>query len=123
MSRSLLKELTLIGRGEFGDIMIAKVSESHVTTIEKSTKRTSANSVKEENTEDKPIEDAPKELPVLVKVLTQTKDEHCLTEFKREIDMFTKLSHDHITKLFGLCREQEPHYLIMEHTEWVRLNT
>uniref|UniRef100_A0AAR5QBM0 Tyrosine-protein kinase-like otk n=1 Tax=Dendroctonus ponderosae TaxID=77166 RepID=A0AAR5QBM0_DENPD len=112
LSRSLLKDLTLIGRGEFGDVMVAKVSESHLFLGEKVAKRSSDGSTKEE---DQP---ATKEVAVLVKILTQTKDENCLTEFKREIDMFSKLTHEHITKLFGLCREQEPHYLIMEHTEW-----
>lgn len=118
LSRTLLKELTLIGRGEFGDVMVAKVSENHLFLGEKAAKRISESATKEDKQEDQP---ATKEVAVLVKILTQTKDENCLTEFKREIDMFSKLTHEHITKLFGLCREQEPHYLIMEHTEWVRL--
>lgn len=101
-SRNLLKELTLIGRGEFGDVMLGKVLETALS------KRSSGSS-----------QDEAKDLPVLVKVLSQTKDDNCLAEFKREIDMFSKLNHEHITRLFGLCREQEPHYLIMEHTEWV----
>ncbi|XP_066148461.1 tyrosine-protein kinase-like otk [Euwallacea fornicatus] len=112
LSRSLLKELTFIGRGEFGDIMMGKVSELSDAAFNKRSSGTS--STEEQKTE----ENGPKDLPVLVKVLSQTKDEHCLGEFKREIDMFSKLSHDHITRLFGLCREQEPHYLIMEYTEW-----
>ncbi|XP_050311657.1 tyrosine-protein kinase-like otk [Anthonomus grandis grandis] len=114
LSRTLLKDLTLIGRGEFGDVMIAKLSETHVDKA--TNKRSSSNSAKEE--EASAQEEIVKEVSVLVKVLTQTKDENSLAEFKREIDMFSKLSHDNLTKLLGLCREQEPHYLIMEHTEW-----
>lgn len=55
----------------------------------------------------------------MVKSLSQTKEENCLAEFKREIDMFTKLSHENITKLYGLCRESEPDYMILEYTDWV----
>lgn len=120
LSRTLLKDLTLIGRGEFGDILIAKVSHSSVTLIH-SEKRTSGTSNKTDKSSEKPSDEKAqedKELHCLVKVLSQTKDESTLMEFKREIDMFTKLSHENITKLFGLCREQEPHYMIMEHTDW-----
>ncbi|KAL1516132.1 hypothetical protein ABEB36_000053 [Hypothenemus hampei] len=101
ISRSILKDVTLIGRGEFGDIMLAKISEADLPMKPSS-----------------PEEVITSELPVLVKVLTQTKDDNCLAEFKREIDMFSKINHEQITKLYGLCREQEPHYLILEHTEW-----
>lgn len=54
----------------------------------------------------------------MVKSLQHTKDENSLVEFKREIDLFNKVSHDNITKLYGLCREEEPHYLILEYTDW-----
>lgn len=64
-----------------------------------------------------------KEVPVLVKSLMQTKDEQSLSEFKREIDMFVKMCHENVVKLFGLCREAEPHYMIMEHTDWVSIAT
>ncbi|XP_076264901.1 tyrosine-protein kinase-like otk isoform X2 [Rhynchophorus ferrugineus] len=115
LSRTLLKDLTLIGRGEFGDILVAKISQSHVSMLI-ADKRSSGTSNKTEKSDDKPQED--KEISCLVKVLSQTKEEASLAEFKREIDMFSKLSHDNITKLLGLCREEEPHYLIMEHTDW-----
>lgn len=60
-----------------------------------------------------------KEMPVLIKSLTQTKDDECLAEFKRELDLFHKLNHENVSKLLGLCREVEPHYMILEHTDWV----
>lgn len=102
LSRSLLSDLKLIGRGEFGDVMVGKMANMSIG------KRNSQTSNGEE-----------KEVTVLVKALTQTKDENSLSEFKREIDMFTKLSHENVTKLYGLCRETEPHYMILEHTDWV----
>lgn len=60
-----------------------------------------------------------KEVPVLVKALSQTKDENYMKEFKREVDMFSSALHDNVTKLYGLCTESEPHYLILEYTDWV----
>ena len=57
---------------------------------------------------------------VMVKSL-QTKEETALFEFKRELDMYHKLGHDNVTKLVRLCREMDPHYMIMEYSDWVRL--
>jgi PTK7 protein tyrosine kinase 7 len=57
--------------------------------------------------------------PVLVKALQHTRDELVLVDFKREIDLFHKLSHDNVAKLIGLCRDCEPHYLVLEHSDWV----
>ncbi|XP_017770626.1 PREDICTED: tyrosine-protein kinase-like otk [Nicrophorus vespilloides] len=105
-SRSNLRDSKLIGRGEFGDIFAAKVAKSVLL----GEKRNSASTPTGGSDE--------KEVAVLVKSLTQTKDENSLAEFKREIDMFTKLSHENITKLHGLCREEEPHYMILEYTDW-----
>lgn len=105
LSRGHLKELKLIGRGEFGDVLVGKLLKSVIVSSEK---RNSTNST----------EDA--EVFAMVKALMQTKDENTLAEFKREIDIFAKLSHENVTKLFGLCREQEPHYMILEYTDWVR---
>nr|XP_022915980.1 tyrosine-protein kinase-like otk isoform X2 [Onthophagus taurus] len=109
LSRTHLKETKLIGRGEFGDIMVAKISKSVIgsTSDKRNSGSSTPNGVNDE-----------KDVHVLVKSLSHTKDEHSLTEFKREIDMFTKLTHDNVTKLFGLCREAEPHYMILEHTDW-----
>ncbi|KYB28864.1 Tyrosine-protein kinase-like otk [Tribolium castaneum] len=105
LSRTHLKEMKLIGRGEFGEVMVAKMSKSALLSEKRNSQATTP-----------PIED--KELPVLVKALSHTKDENSLSEFKREIDMFLKLSHENITKIYGLCREAEPHYMILEHTDW-----
>lgn len=104
LSRTHLKELKLIGRGEFGDVMVGKIAKSALLSEKRNSNATT------------PTDD--KEVAVLVKTLTQNKDEQLLSEFKREIDMFLKLSHENVTKLFGLCREAEPHYLLFEHTDW-----
>jgi PTK7 protein tyrosine kinase 7 len=107
LSRTHLKEMKLIGRGEFGDVMVAKLAKSVLLSERRNSQATTPTASSED-----------KELTVLVKALTQTKDESSLSEFKREIDMFVKLSHENVTKLYGLCREAEPHYMILEHTDW-----
>ncbi|KAK9887060.1 hypothetical protein WA026_019995 [Henosepilachna vigintioctopunctata] len=103
--KSHLNDVKLIGRGEFGDVMLGKVSKSVIPTGEN--RHSATNGITED-----------KEILVLIKAFTHTKDENCLTEFKREIDMFLKLSHDNITQLLGLCRESDPHYMLLEYTDW-----
>lgn len=57
--------------------------------------------------------------PVIVKSLQHTRDENVLIEFKRETDMFHRLSHDNIAKIIGLCKEVDNHFMILEYTDWV----
>ena len=64
-------------------------------------------------------EDKEKETVVMVKSLQNTRDDTALHEFKRELDMFHKLQHTNVAKLVGLCRETDPHYMILEYTDWV----
>lgn len=89
VSRNNLKELKPLGRGEFGEIFSSKYKA-----------------------------DGEKEMIVMVKSLTNTKDESSLQEFKRHLDLLHKLSHENLCKLVGLCREEEPDYMILEYTDW-----
>ncbi|KYN01458.1 Tyrosine-protein kinase-like 7, partial [Cyphomyrmex costatus] len=88
-SRSNLKELKPLGRGEFGEIYSTKYQI-----------------------------DGDKESLVMVKSLINTKDEIALQEFKRHLDLVHKLNHENVVKLIGLCREEEPDYMILEYTDW-----
>lgn len=83
---------TLSGRGEFGEVFLAKA---------------------------KGTEDDEGEALVLVKSL-QTRDEQLQLDFKREAEMFGKLNHSNVVRLLGLCREAEPHYMILEYVDLVR---
>jgi len=56
---------------------------------------------------------------LMVKAL-EGKEEGALTEFKREMDLFNKLRHDNISALVRLCREMDPHYMILEYSDWVK---
>ncbi|PSN56697.1 Tyrosine-protein kinase-like otk [Blattella germanica] len=92
--RQDLHNLVLLGRGEFGEVFLAKAAGLNEG------------------------EDKEKETVVMVKSLQNTRDDSALHEFKRELDMFHKLQHDHVARLVGLCREMDPHYMILEYSDW-----
>lgn len=81
-----------LGKGEFGDVFLAKA---------------------------KGIEDNDTEVLVLVKSL-QSRDEQQQLAFRQESEMFGKLNHSNVVRLLGLCRETEPHYMILEYVDLVR---
>uniref|UniRef100_A0A8C9ZD38 Inactive tyrosine-protein kinase 7 n=1 Tax=Sander lucioperca TaxID=283035 RepID=A0A8C9ZD38_SANLU len=85
--RANLQTITTLGKGEFGEVLLCKA---------------------------KGIEESEEEMVVLVKSL-QTRDEQLQLDFRREAEMFAKLSHPNVVRLLGLCREAEPHYMILEY--------
>uniref|UniRef100_A0A672J648 Inactive tyrosine-protein kinase 7 n=1 Tax=Salarias fasciatus TaxID=181472 RepID=A0A672J648_SALFA len=85
--RTNLQTITALGKGEFGEVLLSKA---------------------------KGIEEGEEETVVLVKSL-QTRDEQLQLDFRREAEMFAKLSHPNVVRLLGLCREAEPHYTILEY--------
>uniref|UniRef100_A0A8D2PIT8 Protein tyrosine kinase 7 (inactive) n=1 Tax=Zosterops lateralis melanops TaxID=1220523 RepID=A0A8D2PIT8_ZOSLA len=64
----------------------------------------------------KGAEDGEGEALVLVKSL-QTRDEQLQLDFRREAEMFGKLNHANVVRLLGLCREAEPHYMVLEYVD------
>uniref|UniRef100_A0A8C2JNJ2 Protein tyrosine kinase 7a n=1 Tax=Cyprinus carpio TaxID=7962 RepID=A0A8C2JNJ2_CYPCA len=86
--RNNLHTITTLGKGEFGEVLLAKA---------------------------KAAEDE-EETVVLVKSL-QSRDEQMQLDFRRECEMFAKLSHANLARLLGICREVEPHYMILEYTD------
>ncbi|KAK8786259.1 hypothetical protein V5799_023966 [Amblyomma americanum] len=88
--RQDLHTMMLLGRGEFGDVFLAKarsICEGEAETV------------------------------VMVKAL-HSRDEWAHADFKREMDMFHKLSHEGVARLLGVCRDVEPFLAIMEYTDW-----
>ncbi|XP_006817060.1 PTK7-like protein isoform X1 [Saccoglossus kowalevskii] len=85
-----LQTITMLGRGEFGEVFLAKAIG---------------------------IRDGERETVVVVKAL-MSKDEDLQVEFKREIDMLSKLQHDNVVRLLGICKEADPQYMILEYLEW-----
>ncbi|KAL7877960.1 hypothetical protein SRHO_G00046030 [Serrasalmus rhombeus] len=87
--RADLQTITTLGKGDFGDVFLAKA---------------------------RGIEEGEEETVVLVKSL-QSRDELSQAEFKRQVELFSKLSHPNIVRLLGLCRDTEPHYIILEYVD------
>ncbi|XP_023182787.1 inactive tyrosine-protein kinase 7 [Xiphophorus maculatus] len=85
--RANLQTITTLGKGEFGEVLLSKA---------------------------KGIEESEVEAVVLVKSL-QSRDEQLQSNFRREAEMFAKLNHPNVVRLLGLCREAEPHYMILEY--------
>lgn len=124
LPRSALIDLIQIGQGEFGDVFIGKIKTSEVKPIEDNAKstahekqrsKTSLNEINEIKEEPEPVTEFKE---VLVKALNKVKDESVCIEFRRQIEMFRAISHRGVTRLYGLCRDKDPHYLILEYTDW-----
>ncbi|XP_060782200.1 inactive tyrosine-protein kinase 7 isoform X2 [Neoarius graeffei] len=87
--RADLQTITTLGKGEFGEVFLAKA---------------------------RGIEAGEEQTVVLVKSLL-SRDELSQAEFRRQVDMFSKLNHTNIVRLLGLCKDTEPHYMILEYID------
>ncbi|XP_056617372.1 inactive tyrosine-protein kinase 7 [Triplophysa dalaica] len=87
--RTHLQTITALGKGVFGEVFLAKA---------------------------RAIEEGQQESVVVVKSL-ENSDESVRSEFRRELEMFSRLHHAHIVRLLGLCRDSQPHYMILEYVE------
>ena len=56
---------------------------------------------------------------VMVKSLLSRNEAH-IAACRREVELFSRVSHDHVTRLVTLCCKIEPLYLVTEYSEWVR---
>ena len=83
--------LTVTGKGHYGDVFLAK---AHL------------------------IREGEPETLVIIKSLL-SREEYHHQEFCREIEMFSKLNHEHIAKVLGVCCDMEPRFLITEYSDWV----
>nr|XP_036861957.1 inactive tyrosine-protein kinase 7 [Manis javanica] len=87
--RASLQPITTLGKSEFGEVFLAKAQG---------------------------LEEGVAETLVLVKSL-QSRDEQQQLDFRRESEMFGKLNHTNVVRLLGLCREAEPHYMVLEYVD------
>jgi len=83
------------GKGVYGDVMLAR------TRV------------------DDDDDDSESDCLVMVKSLLSRNDGHVAT-CRREVELFSRVSHDHVTRLVALCCKMEPIYLVTEYCEWVR---
>jgi len=56
---------------------------------------------------------------VMVKSLLSRNDVH-VAACRREVELFSRVSNDHVTRLVALCCKVEPLYVVTEYCEWVR---
>ncbi|XP_061724990.1 tyrosine-protein kinase-like otk [Cydia pomonella] len=103
--RSLLTEQITLGRGEFGEVSLARLDVSAL----KRARAAAASS-------------APRLRPVLVKALT-SKDEAAGAEFRRQLELFGRVRHEGVARLLALCSDADPHLMILEHSDWGDLKT
>lgn len=112
--RTALFDINKIGRGDFGDVLTAKIKSSDLKHVNQTTNDndiTKLNDIQESDSADG-VKHA------LIKALNKIKDESVCIEFRRQIEMFRTISHPNVVKLFGLCRDKDPHYLVLEHTDY-----
>lgn len=128
--RSILFDINQIGKGEFGMIYRAKVKFSclkkHLEpeilttiTVENEREQQKQNGSIENADEITEASETTDETVkfALIKALNKVKDENVCIEFRRQIDLFRAVTHRNVVKLFGLCRDKDPHYLVLEHTD------
>ncbi|XP_062304162.1 inactive tyrosine-protein kinase 7a [Osmerus eperlanus] len=99
--RSNLTTITTLGKGEFGEVFLAKAKGLGGGGGGGGGGKAS---------------DDEEETVVLVKSL-QTRDEAAQLEFRREAEMLGKTSHPNLARLLAVCREAEPHYLVLEYAD------
>ncbi|XP_033636817.1 inactive tyrosine-protein kinase 7-like [Asterias rubens] len=85
-----LQTLVVIGNGSYGEVFLARAAG---------------------------ITEGVEATTVMVKAL-QNKNEAQQMDFRREMDMLSKLNHDNVVKLLGMCRDAEPQLMITEYLEW-----
>ena len=59
------------------------------------------------------------ESQVVVKSLLSKEDHHYF-EFNKELEMYSRMDHNNVVKVLGVCREAEPFIMITEHCDWVK---
>lgn len=128
--RTILYDIAQLGRGEFGTIYTAKVKfgdlKQHLhkdiaaaLTIANEREQRKSNGSLENVNEIKEASETADETVnyALIKALNKVKDENICIEFRRQLDMFRAISHRNVVRLLGLCRDKDPHYLVLEHTD------
>lgn len=128
LPRTIFFDMKQIGRGDFGTISVAKVklrdlkqflNKDAVTTLtvtnECEKTKTSLDNINEIKDDSKNDDNSVRY--AMLKALNKVKDENVCVEFRRQLDMFRAVSHRNVVKLLGLCRDKDPHYLVLEHTD------
>lgn len=109
-----LIDLTKIGRGEFGEVLVGAVLESDVPTL------SVKNHQHVENGTDVNEIQAQQKAHVLAKSLSKIKDESFFVEFRRQIDLYRAVDSPNVVKLIALCFEKDHHFMVLEQSQDLR---
>lgn len=101
-------DLTKIGRGEFGEVLVGAVLESDVPACQNH-----HNHVVENGVDVNKIQ-AQQRVNVMVKSLSKIKDENFFVEFRRQIDLYRAVDSQNVVKLIALCFEKDHHFMVLE---------
>ncbi|KAK3919401.1 Inactive tyrosine-protein kinase 7 [Frankliniella fusca] len=101
-ARTDLQNMMLLGNGEMGEVYLAQAKGLAGSTAPVQDGLDNGNNLG----------------VVMVKALNHTRDEASLLEFRRQLDMFQRVNHPNIVSLLGLCREQDPHYMLLQYSDW-----
>jgi serine/threonine protein kinase len=107
ISYDRLIDLTKIGRGEFGEVLVGALSEFDVP----------ASSLKKHQHQNDDDEIQPQQkVNVLVKSLSKIKDESFFVEFRRQIDLYRAVDSKNVVKLLALSFEKDHHFMVLEQS-------
>lgn len=100
-----LLDLTKIGRGEFGEVLVGALLDSDAPALSAKHRK--------ENGDVNEIQ-APQRTDVLVKSLSKIKDESFFVEFRRQIDLYRAVDAPNVVRLYALCFEKDHHFMVLE---------
>lgn len=114
ISYDRLIDLTKIGRGEFGEVLVGAILEADVPTASslKNHQHHKENGISDENE----IQPQQRCVDVLVKSLSKIKDESFFIEFRRQIDLYRAVDSKNVVKLFALSFEKDHHFMVLEQS-------
>ncbi|KAG5675919.1 hypothetical protein PVAND_005778 [Polypedilum vanderplanki] len=104
-----LIDLTKIGCGEFGEILIGSLNDADLPTLKINN---ISSSIKENGTDEIRMQ---QQIRVLVKSISKNKDDKLFSEFRRQIDLYRAIDSQNVVKIFGLCLEKDLYFMILEH--------
>ncbi|KAL8559619.1 hypothetical protein ACOMHN_008330 [Nucella lapillus] len=97
--RHQLHTLGIMGKGCFGDVFLARAKAPTRPGYTGDT-----------------LQGGGEMLVVVKSLLSKGEREH--RDYYAELDLFARLDHPNVVHFIGVCREQEPHFIITEYCDW-----
>jgi serine/threonine protein kinase len=110
----LTNDLTKLGRGEFGEVLSATVTDTDLPNTSKKLQTVKEIENCGENDENE-IQMQQKRVKVLIKSMSRIKDDLFFVEFRRQIDLFRAVESANVAKLLAISYEKDHHFMVLEH--------